>query len=78
MMIQQIAGMLKEVGRESLVILYTPSIDRSFSVLMRQADHIIEIAPAEDVERILQCIAASRSSRHNGILPYAQQTLEVS
>jgi len=41
-MIPQIAGMLKDIGRESLVILYTHSIDRSLSVLMRQADHIIE------------------------------------
>src|SRR5512136_405350 len=48
-MISQIAGMLKEAGRESLVILYSPAIDRSFSVLMRQADHIIEIAPADDL-----------------------------
>ena len=47
-MIPQIAGMLKDISRESLVILYTPSIDRSFSVLMRQACHIIEFAPADD------------------------------
>ena len=48
-MIPQIAGMLKEVGRESLVVLYAPSTDPSFSLLMRQADHIIEIAPADDI-----------------------------
>jgi DNA polymerase I len=77
MMLQQIAGMLKEVGRDSLVILYTPSIDRSFSVLMRQADHIIEITPADDVSGTAM-YRSSRSSRYNGILPYAQQTLEVS
>jgi hypothetical protein len=47
-MILQIAGMLKDISRESLFIMYTPSIDRSFSVLMRQADYIIEIAPADD------------------------------
>lgn len=40
-MIPQIAGMLREAGRESLVILYAPSIDRSFSLLMRQADRIM-------------------------------------
>ena len=50
-MIPQIAGMLKDISRESLVILYTPSIDRSFSVLMRQADHIIEFAPADGFYR---------------------------
>ena len=77
LMLPQIAGMLKEVGRESLVILYTPTIDRSFSVLMRQADHIIEIMPAYDVSGTTP-YRSSRSPRHGGILPYAQQTLEVS
>jgi hypothetical protein len=69
--------MLKEVGRESLVILYTPSIDSSFSVLMRQADHIIEITPPDDVSGTAM-YRSSRSPRNTGILPYAQQTLEVS
>jgi hypothetical protein len=76
-MIPQIAGMLKEVGRESLVILYTPSIDRSFSVLMRQADHIIEITTADDISGTTM-YRGSRSPRNGGIPPYAQQTLEVS
>jgi hypothetical protein len=76
-MIPQIAGMLKEIGRESLVILYTPSIDRSLSVLMRQADHIIEIIPADDISGTT-LYRGSRSPRHGGILPYAQQILEVS
>jgi hypothetical protein len=73
-MIPHIAGMLKEVGRESLVILYAPSIDSSFSVLMRQADHIIEIAPDED--RPGRTI--SRGFRCGGPLPPSQKTLEVS
>jgi DNA polymerase I len=76
-MLPQIAGMLKVIGRESLVILYTPSIDRSFSVLMRLADHIIEIAPADTISGTI-LYRSSRSPRNNGILPYAQQTLEVS
>ena len=76
-MLPQIAGMLKEIGRESLVILYTPSIDRSFSVLMRQADHIIEITPADDISGTT-LYRSSRSLRNGGVLPYAQQTLEVS
>ena len=76
-MIPQIAGMLKEVGRESLVILYTPSIDRSFSVLMRQADHIIEITPVDNVSGTT-LYRSSRSPRNGRTLPYAQQTLEVS
>jgi hypothetical protein len=47
-MIPKITGILKDISRESLVIRYTPSIDSSFSVLMRQADQIIEIAQADD------------------------------
>ena len=76
-MIPQIAGMLKDISHESLIILYTPSIDRSFSVLMRQADHIIEITPADDT--ITNAIhRRSRSLRNSENRPYAQRTLEVS
>jgi DNA polymerase I len=76
-MIPQIAGMLKDIGRESLVIVYTPSIDRSFSVLMRQADHIIEFAPAEDFIGTPQ-YRSPRSHRNCETHPYAQRTLELS
>jgi DNA polymerase I len=76
-MLPQIAGMLKDISRESLVILYTPSVDRSFSVLMRQADHIIEIAPADDITGT-PLHRSSRPYRTGGTLPYAQRTLEVS
>ena len=76
-MIPQIAGMLKEVARESLVILYAPSIDRSFSLLMRKADHIIEIAPADDIDGTTR-YHSSRLRRNGGTLPCAQRILEVS
>ena len=76
-MLPQIAGMLKDIGRESLVILYTPSVDRPFSVLMRQADRIIEIAPAEDIGGTAQH-RSSRLHRSGMNLPYSQRTLEVS
>ena len=75
-MIPQIAGMLRDISRESLVILYTPSINRSFSALMQQASHIIEFAPADDFVGTPQY----RSPRsHNKIksYPYTQRTLEV-
>jgi len=76
-MMPQIAGMLKDISRESLVILYTPTINHSFSVLMRQADHIIEITPADDT--ITKAIhRRSRSLRNSENRPYAQRTLEVS
>jgi len=76
-MIPQVAGMLRDISRESLVILYTPSIDHHFSVLMRQASHIIEIAPAEDIvgTTLNRC---SRLHRNREMPPYAQRTLEVS
>jgi len=76
-MMPQIAGMLKDISRESLVIIYTPSIDRSFSVLMRQADHIIEIAPPDDIVGT-KLHRNSHSYRSSNTLPYAQRTLEVS
>jgi hypothetical protein len=75
-MLPQIAGMLKDVGRESLVILYAPSTDHSFSLLMRQADHLIEIAPADNTARTPR-YRSSRSPHKGGILPGAQRTLEV-
>ena len=76
-MIPQIAGMLKEVGRESLAILYSPSADHTFSLLMRQADHLIEIAPADDRDGTAR-YRSPRSPRMKGAIPYAQRTLEVS
>jgi hypothetical protein len=76
-MLPQIAGMLKDAGHESLVILYTPSVDRPFSVLMRQADRIIEIAPAEDIIGTTPH-RSSRPHRTGTNLPYSQRTLEVS
>ena len=75
-MLPQIGGMLKEAGRESLVILYAPAVDRSCAVLMRQADRIIEIVPAEDPAGHPLC-RSSRSHRTGGTQPYAQRTLEV-
>jgi len=74
-MIPQIAGMLKDIGRESLVILYAPAADRSFAILMRQADRIIEIVSSEDLYRR----PPGRSSPHRtgSTLPHAQQMLEV-
>jgi DNA polymerase I len=74
-MIPQVAGMLKEVGRESLVILYSPSMDKSFSTLMQKADHIIEIAFDESPA----LLSSRRSiSRWHGATPHAlQKTLGV-
>ena len=75
-LIPQIAGLLKEVGRESLVILYTPTMDRTFSGLIRQADHIIEIAMAEDTPGRTPHHRL-RLQRGGDSRPYAQRTLGV-
>jgi len=75
-LIPQIAGLLRDVGRESLVILYTPTMDSTFSGLIRQADHIIEIAKAEDMPDSTPR-HRSRSQRGGDSRPCAQRTLGV-
>jgi DNA polymerase I len=74
-MLEPVAGALKELARDSLVILYTPLTDRTFSALARKADHYIEIVPAE-VNRYP--IRTSRLMRQSGLRPYGQQMLEMS
>jgi DNA polymerase I len=73
-MIEPVAGALKEAGRESLVILYTPVTDRTFSALVRKADRYIELLP---VEPELNPIRTTRVMRQNGLRPTGQRTLEV-
>lgn len=75
-MIIPVSGALKDVGREALVILYTPSMDRPFSALMRSADRVFQItAPDGSMDRPQR---SARSYRIGGPLPPAQTTLEVS
>ena len=72
-MLEPIGSALKECARESLVILYTPLTDRTFSALARKADHYIEIVPGE-VNRYPN----SQLMRERGLRPSGQQMLEVS
>jgi DNA polymerase I len=76
-MLIPVAGAMKDAGRESLVILYTPAIDRVFSSLMRQADRIIEIAPADELSS-RDNVRNTRMQRNGGPLLKGQCTLEVS
>jgi DNA polymerase I len=76
-MLAPVAGALKDAGRESLVILYAPSIDRTFAALMRHADRVIEIAAAGDLS-LQQSPRAIRLQRNGGPLAGGQRTLEVS
>jgi DNA polymerase I len=74
-MLEPIANALKELARESLVILYTPLADRTFSALARKADHYIEIVPTEENK---YPVRTSRIMRQCGLRPNGQTTLEVS
>jgi len=76
-MLLPVAGALKDAGRESLVILYTPTIDRVFSSLMRRADRIIEIASADELS-VREPVRNIRRQRNGGPIMKGQRTLEVS
>ena len=72
--IEPVAGALKDAGRESLVILYTPAVDRTFSALTRRADRYIEVVT---VEPDVNPIRTTRIMRQCGLRPTGQRTLEV-
>ncbi|HNX17575.1 MAG TPA: hypothetical protein PKM50_04495 [Methanoregula sp.] len=74
-MIRPVADALREAGRESLVILYTPSPDRTFSALARAASHYVEIVAVEPEQRQVR---TTRLLRQNGMRSAGQQVLEVS
>ena len=74
-MIEPLEGALKEVARESLVILYAPVADRTFSALARRADRFIEFIPVEPDGLPRR---TSRIMRQSGIHQTGQRTLEVS
>jgi hypothetical protein len=76
-MLVPVAGALKDAGRESLVIMYTPAIDRVFSSLMRRADRIIEIASADELS-VREPVRNIRRQRNGGPIMKGQCTLEVS
>ena len=76
-MLLPVAGALKDAGRESLVILYAPAIDRVFSSLMRRADRIIEIASADELS-VREPVRNIHRQRNGGPLMKGQRTLEVS
>jgi DNA polymerase I len=75
-MITPVSAALRDAGREALVILYTPSVDRPFLALVRSADRIFQITPASDPP--CRQHRTTRSCPMGGTLPPAQTTLEVS
>jgi hypothetical protein len=74
-MIRPVAGALRDVGREALVVLYSPTPDRAFSALIRQADRVFRITGGDGWPG-----SRSRGARLNrgGQLHPEQMTLEVS
>jgi len=75
-MLPSVAGALKDAGRESLVILYTPVVDRTFASLIRQADRIIEITSIEQTS-MKQSARMIQVQRNGGPLVKGQCTLGV-
>ncbi len=69
-------SVLKEAGREALVVLYAPAMDKPFAALARQADRLIEIINTGEPDmrqpRAAGCPGRRDNSRHQ-----AQTTLEV-
>lgn len=67
---------LRDAGRDALVILYAPAMDRSFAALARNADRLIEIVSPDDTgER--RNSSAYRDSRYGNSVPRGQTTLGV-
>ena len=71
-----VAAALRGAGREALVILYSPVMDRSFAALARHADRLIEIMPADEPAYTGQ-YQISRSRRQVSSPAPAQKTLGV-
>jgi DNA polymerase I len=74
-LLEPVAMALKEVARESLVILYTPAADRTFLALAKRADHFIEIVTVDERR---ESFPASRILSQSGRGSSGQRTLEVS
>jgi hypothetical protein len=71
-----VAAALRDTGHESLVILYSPAMDRSFAILSHQADRVIEIIPADTTVYSGQ-YQGTRPRRTGSSRSPAQKTLEV-
>lgn len=75
-LLEPVGSALKEAGREALVVLYAPSMDRPFAALARQADRLIEIVNTGEPDS-RQRMAAGRAGHRADGRPQAQTTLEV-
>jgi DNA polymerase I len=71
-----VASALRDAGREALVILYSPVMDRSFAALARKADRLIEIMQADEPAYRGE-YQSSRLRRQGSSPAPAQKTLGV-
>lgn len=69
-----VGSALKEAGHEALVVLYAPAMDKSFSVLARQADRLIEILNTGEPDQ-RQHPATRGPGRKDAGRPKEQRTL---
>ncbi|WP_321506715.1 hypothetical protein [uncultured Methanoregula sp.] len=76
-LLDTVASALRQAGREAMVILWAPASDRSFAVLARQADRVIEIVSEEPVPGT-RGVSSRRMTRASRAGAGAQKTLEVS
>jgi hypothetical protein len=70
------AAALRDAGHEALVILYSPVMDRSFAVLARQSDRLIEIMHTDEYSDYGQYQSRRSHLQDNSPAP-AQKTLGV-
>jgi hypothetical protein len=75
-LIEPVGSALKEAGRDALVVLYSPAMDRSFAALARQADRLIEIMNSDD-PGLVKLPPGYRPSRNQTMCPREQTTLGV-
>lgn len=75
-LLEPVGSALKEAGHEALVVLYSPTMDKSFATLARKADRLIEIVNTGDAGQYNRP-TGGQPGRRNAAIPPAQRTLEV-
>jgi len=75
-MITPIAGALREIGHESMVILYSVTPDRAFSALIQKADRVYSLSSVEDNQH-RHALRSSRSHTQRWQQYSPQKTLDI-
>lgn len=75
-LIAPVGSALREAGRDALVVLYSPAMDKSFAALSRQADRLIEIVDTDE-PAYRQHTEYRRALRKDAVHPASQRTLEM-